>query len=80
METEENMYRLAGLSTAALALAAVAFWTMLVSDPPNTEAETLVKYDVAEALKTTSKDAPVQDASVIACTYVFRDGHRCDGP
>lgn len=72
------MSRFIGLSVAASALAAVAFWATLITDPPKTEAETMVRYDVAEALKAASRDAPVQGAGVIACTYVMTDRHRCD--
>jgi hypothetical protein len=67
-----------GLLVGALILATAAFWATLVTDPPKTEAETIGKYDVGEALKTASSGAPLQDAGVIACTYVLTDGHRCN--
>lgn len=72
------MSRFIGLSVVASALAAVAFWATLITDPLKTEAETMVKYDVAEALKAAPGDAPVQDAGVIACTYILTGRHRCD--
>ena len=72
------MSKLLGLFVAAFALAAVAFWATMLTDPSKTEAETRAAFDVSEALKTASKNAPTQDASVVACTYVLTDGHRCD--
>lgn len=71
------MYRYLTLSAAALALAGAAFWATLVADPPKTEAETAA-FDIGVALKAAPKDAPIQSASVVACTYVLTDGHRCD--
>jgi hypothetical protein len=76
--TEGNMSKLLGLFVAAFAVAAVAFWAAMLTDPPKTEAQTRSAFDVSETLKTAAKDAPTQDAGVIACTYVLRDGHRCD--
>ncbi len=71
------MSRLLGLSVAAFALAAAAFWATLVTNPPKTEAETAA-FDIDVALKAAPKNAPLQDAGAIACTYVLTDGHRCD--
>lgn len=72
------MYKLLGLSAGAIALAVAAFWATLVSDPPKTEAEAIAKFDIGETLKTARQDASIQDASVIGCAYVLKDGHRCD--
>lgn len=72
-------YRWRGTSllAAACALAAAAFWTALVAEPPKTEAETLAKFDIGETLRTAWRDASIQDAGVVGCTYVLTDGHRC---
>lgn len=71
------MRRWLSLSIAAAALAAVAFWATLVTDPPKTEAETIAKFDIGEALNSARQDVPIQDAGAIGCTYVLTDGHRC---
>ena len=71
------MSRLLGLSVAALALAAAAFWAMSVTGPHTTEAETMARFDVNEALTSAPEHAPIQEAGVIACTYVLTDGYRC---
>ena len=74
----KNIYKLVGLSGTALVLATAAFWATLVTDPPKTEAETMIPFDVNVALKTAPKDAPIQEAGMIACTFILTDGHRCN--
>ena len=74
----KNIYRLLGLSGTAFVLATAAFWATLVTDPPKTEAETMIPFDINVALKTAPQDAPIQDGSVIGCTFILTDGHRCN--
>ena len=74
----KNIYRLLGLSGAAFVLAIATFWATLVTNPPKTEAETMIPFDVHAVLKTAPKDAPIQEAGVIACTFILADGHRCN--
>ena len=71
------MFKL-GFSLSAVMLAAAAFWATMVTTPPKTEAGITDKFDINETLRTASRDVPVQDASVIACTYVLTEGHRCN--
>ena len=72
------MKGLLGMSVAAFALAAAAFWATMLTDPPKTEAGITDKFDINNTLQSAAKDASVQDASVIACTYVLTEGHRCN--
>ncbi len=72
------MYKLLGMSVAAFALAVAAFWATMLTDPPKTEAGITDKFDINDTLQTAAKDAPIQDAGVIACTYVLTEGHRCN--
>ena len=72
------MYRMLGLSVAAFVLATTAFWATMLTDTPKTEAGMADKFDINETLKTAPKNAPIQDAGVIACTYVLTEGHRCN--
>lgn len=72
------MYKLAGMFVAAFALATAAFWTTMLTSPPRTEASITDKFDIDDALRAAPRDAPIQDAGVIACTYVLTEGHRCN--
>ena len=74
----KNIFRLLGFSGAAFVLATATFWATLVTDPPKTEAESMIPFDINETLRTASEDAPIQDGSVIACTFILTDGHRCN--
>ena len=67
-----------GMSAAAFGLAAAVFWATVLSSPPVTEATTVRGITSAEIERSAPKDAPVQDARVIACTYVLTDGHSCN--
>ncbi len=71
------MYKL-GLSISVVMLAAAAFWATILTAPRTTEAARPATMDLVEILRTAPKDAPIQDASVIACTYVLTEGHRCN--
>ncbi len=66
------------LLAAAFALASIAFWAGMLTDPRTTEAETGPAFDVGQALKTAPRDARTQSANVIGCGYILTDGHRCD--
>ena len=71
------MYKL-GLSMSAVMLGVATFWATMVTSPPKTEADITDKFDINDTLRTASKDVPVQDASMIACTYVLTEEHRCN--
>ena len=71
------MFKL-GFSLSVVMLAAAAFWATMATTSPKTEASITDKFDINETLRTSSRDVPVQDASVIACTYVLTEGHRCN--
>ena len=70
------MYKLS-VFAAAFVLATAAFWATMLTDPPKTEAGITDRFDINDTLGNAPKDAAVQDASVIACTYVLTEGHRC---
>ena len=72
------MKRLLGLSVAAFAIATAAFWATMLTDPPKTEAGVTDKFDINNTLQSAPKNVLIQDASVIACTYVLTDEHRCN--
>ena len=72
------MYKLLGMSVAAFALATAAFWATMLTDPPKTEAGITDKFEINDTLRTAPRDVAIQDASVIACTYVLTEGHRCN--
>ena len=56
----------------------VAFWTTTLTDAPTTKAGVATTFDINAALRAAPADAPTQDASVIGCTFVLTDGHRCN--
>ena len=72
------MKRLLGLSVAAFAIATAAFWATMLTDPPKTEAGLAEKFNINDTLRTAPKNAPIQDGSVIACTYVLTEGQNCN--
>ena len=65
-----------GVSGATSAV--LAYWTTMLTAAPTATASVATTFDVHAALQAAPKDAPVQNASVISCTYVLTDGHRCD--
>ncbi len=72
------MKKFLGMSVAAFALATAAFWATMLTDPPKSEADTIVRFDVNKALQDAPKDAPIQNANVVACTYVLADFQHCN--
>ena len=56
----------------------LAFWTTTLTDMPAATASVATTFDINAALRAAPADAPAQNASVIGCTYVLTDGHRCD--
>ena len=67
-----------GMFAAAFALATAAFWATMLTSPPTTEATPISGIMSAEIERSAPKNVPIQDASVIACTYVLTEGHRCN--
>ena len=65
-----------GISRATSAV--LAYWTTMLTAAPTATASVATTFDVHAALQAAPKDAPVQASSVIACTYVLTEGHRCD--
>ena len=49
-----------------------------LTDALATPTSVATTFDVNAALASAPADAPVQHASAIACTYILKDGHRCD--
>ena len=66
-----------GVFAAAFGLATAVFWATMLTSPPVTEATTVRGITSAEIERAAPKDAPIQDARAIACTYVLTDGHDC---
>ena len=62
----------------AFGLATAAFWATMLTSPPTTEATPTRGIMSAEIDRNAPKDAAIQDAGVIACTYVLTEGHRCN--
>ncbi len=59
----------------------LAFWSTTLIDVPAATASTAsvaTTFDINAALRAAPADAPIQEASVIGCTFVLTDGHRCD--
>ena len=67
-----------GMFAAAFGLATAAFWATMLTSPPVTEATTISGITSAEIERSAPKDVPIQEASVIACTYVLTDEHHCN--
>ena len=63
---------------AAFGLATAAIWATMLTSPPVTEATTISGIMSAEIERSAPKNVPIQDAGVIACTYVLTDGHHCN--
>jgi len=66
-----------GMFVAAFGLATAVFWATMLTSPPVTEATTTSGIMSAEIERSAPKNVPIQDAGVIACTYVLTDGHNC---
>jgi hypothetical protein len=56
----------------------LAFSAVTLTDAPTATAGVATTFDINAALRAAPADAPAQNASVIGCTYVLTDGHRCD--
>ncbi len=56
----------------------LAFWSTVLTDMPAATASVATTFDINIALWAAPADAPTQGASVIGCTFVLTDGHRCD--
>ena len=67
-----------GMFAVAFALATAVFWATMLTSPPVTEATTIRGIMSAEIERSAPKNVPIQDANVIACTYVLTEGHRCN--
>ena len=58
--------------------AILAYWTTMLVEAPIARASVTTTFDINATLHAAPKDAPIQNASVIAYTFVLTDGHRCD--
>ena len=56
----------------------LAFWSATLTDVPAATASVATTFDINAALRAAPADASAQSASVIGCTFVLTDGHRCD--
>ena len=56
----------------------LAFSAVTLTDAPTAASGMATTFDINAALRAAPADTPAQAASVIGCTYVLTDGHRCD--
>ncbi len=56
----------------------LAFSAVTLTDAPTAAPGMATTFDINAALRAAPVDAPVQNASVIGCTYVLTAGQRCD--
>ena len=56
----------------------LAFSAVTLTDAPTAAPGVPTTFDINAALRAAPVNAPAQNASVIGCTYVLTDGHRCD--